>query len=191
MNHANSDFVRDDDGAQAYSEGQVLYLTYYFTHTVGGTPVMEVVKNVEGDGKFSTGPDVDISFAAGLISCEDEPVEEPATDAPTPTPPASPTGGDGLWAVRDQGKSCGVINSVTGERSGGDGPWCTETELGSKTKATCQQLCLESDDCVGIVWSDEYAAEQGTFYCCQCSVDMHPVTAIRQFVFWIFPSARW
>lgn len=75
MNHANSDFVRDDDGAQAYSEGQVLYLTYYFTHTVGGTPVMEVLKNVEGDNKFSTGPDVDISFVAGLISCEDEPVE--------------------------------------------------------------------------------------------------------------------
>ena len=69
MNHANSDFVRDDDGAQAYSEGQVLYLTYYFTHTVGGTPVMEVVKNAEGDGKF--GSDVDIWFVAGLISCEE------------------------------------------------------------------------------------------------------------------------
>ena len=69
MNHANSDFVRDDDGAKAYSEGQILYLTYYFTHTVGGTPVMEVVKNAEGDGKF--GSDVDIWFVAGLISCEE------------------------------------------------------------------------------------------------------------------------
>ena len=72
--------------------------------------------------------------------------------------------------VRDQGKGCGVIDSVTGERSGGEGPWCTETELGSKMQATCLQLCLGSEDCVGIVWSGEYAAEQGKFYCCQCSL---------------------
>jgi hypothetical protein len=82
MNHINSDFVRDDDGAQAYSEGQIMYLSYYFTHTVGGTPVTEAIKIVEGDDRFSVDPGVDIAFVAGLISCQDEPVTDaPATDA--------------------------------------------------------------------------------------------------------------